>query len=626
MKYEIKDTTINLFNKGINKGKEIQISNITDTIYNKKLFINILKIIIIYFIIILLVIFYFFLNNKNFLKIRKLSTNSIIVITLSIDTAGSKPFITNVVDQMPDEIYLNDNRINIRSMTSFTENGRDLQYNFNTGEYTVKIIWHEPITYCNSLFYNLGHIKKIDLSGFDSSHIVTTESMFYKCSGLIDLNLENFDTSLVTNMNKMFLGCGALTTIDVSNFDTSKVVDMEDLFVYDYELTYLDLSSFDVSQVTTMSHMFMDCYKLSSIKFGTFDTKNVKSFSAMFEDCKSLLSIDLSTFDTSNIVKMNSMFNGCSKLESIDLSSFQTSNCENMNSFFFGCTNLKSINLSNFETTKTTSMEYMFQYCEKLQYLDLGSFDTSSVLNMKNMFDGCSSLNYLNLYSFSENSALDLTDIFNDISGSLIYCINDISKANNIYTLLDQKNLQNDCSNLCFSENAVYDLDSNSCTGNCSSITQYKYKYADKCYINCESLDCFYSYDLKECITEIPEGYYRESNSLYTIEKCPIKCKNCSLESINDNNLCNDCNTNYYKLSVDSFIECYDNCPEGYINSIFGTCEIYITTVPTVPLEFTNFIIGKLIFHDYSLFYRLKYNNKIFFLKNHIIYKNIHKN
>ena len=574
---------INLFNKGINGREEVKKFNRLDIIYNKLLFNNIFKILILFLIIIHLLFYLFFNKSNNKLKIRKLNSdyNSIIIITLSIETQGNYALLIDVVDQMPDEIYIDNDINNVKSCAYIGGiESRDLFYSFPyAGEHTVKFVWHQPITSCHYLFYYLTYVTKIDLSKFDSSQVATTENMFYQCQNLVELNLENFNTSQVTNMKNMFKGCLNLTSIDVSKFDTSKVKDMEGLFNYDRKLAYIDLSSFDVSQVTIMNYMFMECFELTSINFGNFNTKNVKTFNAMFRDCFNLLSIDLSSFDTSNAVNMNSMFFGCSKLESIDLSSFQTSNCENIHSIFSGCINLKYIDLSNFDTSKVELMNSMFNGCEKLKYINMGSSNTSSVKNMENMFDGCSSLNYLNLMSYNENDNLVLENIINGISGNLVYCIEDTSKANNITELLEKKGFQNDCSNLCFSENIVYDLNSNSCSGDCSNITKYKYKSGNKCYTNCEDLGYYYSYDLKECITEIPDGFYRKNNSSYNIEKCPIKCKNCSLDSILDNNLCLYCKNSYYQLSVNSYSECYETCPEGYINSIKKTCEIFTTVI-----------------------------------------------
>ena len=91
------------------------------------------------------------------------------------------------------------------------------------------------------------------------------------------------------------------------------------------------------------------------------------------------------------------------------------------------------------------------------------------------------------------------------------------------------------------------------------------------------SCDNFYSYNKKECLDEIPRGYYLYNSSLKTINKCPNKCQLCSDESIK-NNLCISCNNDYSPIinnepNINLFIDCIKNCPSGYIN-INDSCEI----------------------------------------------------
>ena len=54
-----------------------------------------------------------------------------------------------------------------------------------------------------------------------------------------------------------------------------------------------------------------------------------------------------------------------------------------------------------------------------------------------------------------------------------------------------------------------------------------------------EDLKCknYFNYEHTECLDIIPEGYYMNNSRLKTIDKCNIKCKNCSTES-NLYNLC----------------------------------------------------------------------------------------
>ena len=60
---------------------------------------------------------------------------------------------------------------------------------------------------------------------------------------------------------------------------------------------------------------------------------------------------------------------------------------------------------------------------------------------------------------------------------------------------------------------------------------------------NCKCPVC-YNYEKTECIGSVPDGYYINSPSGRTIDKCPQKCGSCSLDSVNKDQ-CISCNTNY---------------------------------------------------------------------------------
>ena len=325
----------------------------------------------------------------------------------------------------------------------------------------------------------------------------------------------------------------------------------------------IDLSKFDSSLVTDMSYMFYNCLSLISLDLTNFNTSSAINMAYMFYQCNLLASLDLESFNTSSVINMEYMFRYCNSLIILDLNSFNTSLVESMKGMFEGCNNLVSLNLNNFYTPLVININHIFADSYSLQYVNLNNFITSSVSeSICHIFNYMSNLRYC-----------------------LRYCLNAIeAKLLNDYILeLDAPIL--DCNNICFTH------------------SKYKYEYKNKCYDSCpkrtnvlqqnsflcEDLNCslYYNYDETECLDNIPEGFYLNNNELKTIEKCDIKCSNCSLESIS-NNSCIQCNINkgffpkyedlmMNKNNPNSFINCYSELPEGYffdeINKNYHKCN-----------------------------------------------------
>ena len=146
-------------------------------------------------------------------------------------------------------------------------------------------------------------------------------------------------------------------------------------------------------------------------------------------------------------------------------------------------------------------------------------------------------------------------------------------------------------------------IEKNKCIDNCSNDNIYIYEYNNTCYDICpngthnttDSFICekdliceyYYNYTHDGCLDYIPQGYYLNDSIKKTIDKCNIKCNNCTNDSMN-NNLCISCNNEdgYYpkfndSSNIDSFIECYNNAFEGYFlditqkiyNPCYSTCK-----------------------------------------------------
>ena len=524
-------------------------------------------------------------------------------IKLRIDGMGEEYILsTEYKGVMPDVILING-----EEKTDISK-----KYNLANEINNITMKWSEPINDSSQMFFQLLNIKEIDLTDFDASLITNMEcqfwscfsltsikfknfntssvknmdSLFYNCKKLISLDLSSFDTSKVTYMDYMFYGCELLTSLNVSKFDTSKVISMMQMFSDCISLISLDLNNFNTSSVKNMASMFFNCENLISLNIDKLDTSKVIYMSGMFEFCQSLKSINLKNFDTSSVKSMQSMFQYCISLTSLDLSSFNTSLVVDMDNMFSDCISLISLNLKSFDTSKVTSMEFMFYNCESLISLEIINFNISLVSNIISMFSDCKSLVSLNLSNFetsqiSNNENLD--EMFLGIYDQFVYCIINETKISNL--ILGQlSNFINNCANECFEKQKKIILDKKQCVFNCPDDT---YEFNDICYETCPNgtkispfndhlceINCpnYYNYNRTECIDNIPEGYYiNDSNSKY-INKCNIKCKKCTLESIKENNLCIVCNTNngyypkYNDIEINSlFIDCFNIAPDGYI-------------------------------------------------------------
>jgi len=590
------------------------------------------------FLIMTFIFFYsfysLFYKNKEFSKVRNLNSEYSEITVTILGPVQSK--IINILDPFPSKIIIN--KIDVTQSAP-----RDLIYNFTERiEYTIVLQYNSSFTTCANMFRENDNIIKIDLSKFDSSKVTDTSSMFYKCGRLEELNLQNFDTSSVTDMHQMFLGCSSIVSLDLSSLDTSNVINMSALFDYDFKLVSVDLSSFDTSSVKDMSFMFMNCPRLRSLDLSNFNTQSLENMSGMFRSCALLASVDLSSFDTSKVKEMANLFHECQSLASLELGNFDTSNVVNMKYMFYSCTRLTSLDISNFNLTnveiisfmfqncenleylilnnlitlnsikesqnlfygckklesldlsflnisKVTNMDYMFFKCENLKYLNLKNFDTTSVRTMMNMFDGCKSLEYLNISSFIENDNVLTNNMFNNICQNLKFCIKDNSKAKKIIRLLYEKNIINNCTDECLLENGKYIIEKNLCLDDCSHDERYKFEYNNKCLSSCDN---YYNYNYTGCLDSVPEGFYSNNSNLKTIDKCPLKCKLCSTDSI-QNNLCISCSDNYSskendEKNIDPYINCYLDCPLGYIN-INNSCEINSDSCEDINLQYITF-------------------------------------
>ena len=196
------------------------------------------------------------------------------------------------------ELYINNKKIDFCFKYKFPEEGN----------YTIKVVFEQPLSNTSFLFYNCKNLISIDLSNFNTSYVEDMKWMFANCTNLTELDLSNFNTKNVINMGRMFFNCPLLNNLDISKFNTKNV--------------------------KYMYSMFSGCLKLKDINVESFITDNVIDMHYMFFNCKNLLNLDLRKFNTFNVKNMKFMFSHCSLLKELNIENFFTENTKTLEKIF----------------------------------------------------------------------------------------------------------------------------------------------------------------------------------------------------------------------------------------------------------------------------------------------------
>ena len=358
-------------------------------------------------------------------------------------------------------------------------------------------------------------------------------------------------------MEELFNECQKLETLDLSSFRTDSVIIMNHMFHGCNSIKSLDLKHFYTPNLEGMISLFRECHSLESLDISNFNTSKIIDISLLFENCYSIKSINISNFDTSAVTTMTEMFYNCYGLISLDISNFNTELVYNMGNMFYNCSSLTSLNLSHFRTPNLLYMDNMFNLCKSLKYLDISNFRNEKIETMENFCSSTFSLISLNISKL--NISKSYQNFFSNTNPNIILCYDENEIPDDF--LLQVNSYNNNCNYFCILDNKKFIPEISICVDNCSSELVYKYEYQNECLKDCPF---YFNYEQTECIKEIPQGYYINNFSNKKINKCPIKCKECSSESMFYNLciLCNE-NYNYYPKYNDSsnlnqFYECYN--------------------------------------------------------------------
>lgn len=240
------------------------------------------------------------------------------------------------------------------------------------------------------MFSSFSGIYSADLSGIDTSEVISMKGMFKDATQLNPIDISRFDTRKVQDMSEMFSGIRYLTrgsakiALNLSNFNTSNVVNMKGMFKDSNKFTDINISSFNTSKVTDMSEMFYGATGLTTVNLSSFDFQNVTDMNSMFFQLPNLQAVIASRFNTGKVTNFKNMFWRAS-ITSLNTAGFETQSAVNMSGMFYG-TRIPNLDLSSFNTQNVTDMSGMFSETEYTVNLYLTNFDTRNVQNFSGMF------------------------------------------------------------------------------------------------------------------------------------------------------------------------------------------------------------------------------------------------
>ena len=142
----------------------------------------------------------------------------------------------------------------------------------------------------------------IDLTDIDISELDDLSYIFYELYSMEVVDISGWDTSNVITMDCMFSQCPKLKKIiGIENLDVSKSEDVSYMFYGGENLVELDLTNWNPKLLQKTRYMFYGCSNLKIIKnIENWQLPNIKNVSYMFCNCTKL-DVDLSNWDLTKI-------------------------------------------------------------------------------------------------------------------------------------------------------------------------------------------------------------------------------------------------------------------------------------------------------------------------------------
>ena len=124
-----------------------------------------------------------------------------------------------------------------------------------------RVVCNDNVTSMSQMYSSNQSIKKINLSGLNTSNVTNMSGMFNLCQRIEEIDFSNFDTSKVTDMSQMFSQFARNTnnkdfSLDLSSFYTTSLTNTSSMFSYAEGIRHLDIRNFTFDSITNFNNMF----------------------------------------------------------------------------------------------------------------------------------------------------------------------------------------------------------------------------------------------------------------------------------------------------------------------------------------------------------------------------------
>ena len=129
----------------------------------------------------------------------------------------------------------------------------------------------------SDIFGVLDKVKVIDISGWDTSNVITMDCMFIQCKKLKKIiGIENLDVSKLRCANCMFSYCENLVELDLTKWNPVSLQNTSDMFYGCSNLKIIkNIENWQLPNINDVSYMFYNCAKLD-VDLSNWDLSNIK--------------------------------------------------------------------------------------------------------------------------------------------------------------------------------------------------------------------------------------------------------------------------------------------------------------------------------------------------------------